>query len=247
MSTQRHGRRAGKLSDRREALLDSVGLTWDFEPKREVMGRPEVVRAVAAKMRWPNLTMRECMLAGGLTEDELNEVRDERHRWRTGYVVIRDRIADKIRKYDSAPRQGPGLGTRVEIERLLEVLNGTDEDRLGRVFGERRGLLEEYLRGAEGRGPDWTEEGSGTARRGKRKRAEEEDEEEDCDDDDDDDESGEEEDEGDGPSRRETARALVDIGCGVGSPRRAGSHDPDGRAAANMQGFASWMESFDMT
>ena len=243
VSNQRNLFRTGKLSDRRRELLNEVGVTWEVvRTLPDYQGRPEINRAIAAKMNWPNLALRECMHVGGLRDDELDAVKDEKHTWRTGYVVVKDFMKQKIKAYDGARR----TGSRVEIERLLGILRGDDEDRLEQVFGENCVLLADYLQVAEGRGPDWTEEK--TVRR-KRKRVEEEEKAEE------EDESDEEEE----PSRRETASALMDIGGGPvdgSSPRRRAEaiehleqqHDaPHGRLTSNMHRFTNWMESFDMT
>ncbi|EJK77990.1 hypothetical protein THAOC_00138 [Thalassiosira oceanica] len=244
VSNQRHEFRAGKLSGRRRELLDDVGVTWEVvRTLPDYQGRPEINRAIACKMKWPNLSLRECMHVGGLRDDELDAVKDQKHTWRTGYVVVKDFMKQKIKGYEGARR----TGSRVEIERLLGILSGDDEDRLEQVFGENCDLLVDYLKAAEGRGPDWTEER--TVRR-KRKRAEEEKVQTE--------EEGES-DEGGEPSRRETASALMGISGGPiegGSPwRRADAIEhleqqhggPHGRVASNMQRFTNWMESFDMT
>ena len=47
-------------------------------------GDPRQNRAIAAKIVYPGLTVREALHLGGFSEDELNAVKDQKHTWRTG-------------------------------------------------------------------------------------------------------------------------------------------------------------------
>ena len=51
-------------------------------------GDPRQNRAMAAKLVYPDLTMRECCYLGGFQDDELNAVKDQKHTWRTGGLLF---------------------------------------------------------------------------------------------------------------------------------------------------------------
>jgi hypothetical protein len=51
-------------------------------------GDPRQNRAMAAKIVYPDLTMRECLYLGGFQDDELNAVKDQKYSWRTGEQAL---------------------------------------------------------------------------------------------------------------------------------------------------------------
>ena len=76
------------LTDKRIELLDSLGFIWDGRPehykKYESGGDPRENRAKAAKVCYPELTIRECLHLGGFEDEELNVIKDPKYTWRTG-------------------------------------------------------------------------------------------------------------------------------------------------------------------
>lgn len=50
-------------------------------------GCPRQNRAIAAKLVYPDLTIREVLSLGGFTEEELSVVKDPKHTWRTGELL----------------------------------------------------------------------------------------------------------------------------------------------------------------
>ena len=76
------------LTERRIELLDQLGFSWSGRPEGWTppppSGDPIQNRAMAAKIMYPDLTMREALLLGGLEEEEMNVVRNPNNAWRTG-------------------------------------------------------------------------------------------------------------------------------------------------------------------
>ena len=52
-----------------------------------------------------------------------------------------------VEKYETARR----CGVRLEVEKLVKILQSDDEDRLQQVFGDKQDLLQQYLEDAEER------------------------------------------------------------------------------------------------
>ena len=96
---------------------------------------------------YPNLTIRECLLLGGFQHEELGVVRDRKHTWRTNYVYHKDVVVGKVKTYDTALKSW----ARPHIEKLVNILEGEDEDRFEQVFGECSHLLSEFLEEANER------------------------------------------------------------------------------------------------
>ncbi len=69
-----------------------MGFVWCALPegykKAPLGGHPRENRAIAAKLVYPDLTYREALLLGGYVDEELNVVRNPKHRWRTGEEII---------------------------------------------------------------------------------------------------------------------------------------------------------------
>lgn len=107
----------------------------------------------AAKIVYPELTMREALYLGGIGDEELDAVRDQKFTWRTGYVYHKDLIMRKLRRLEACPdkRSAGNQGGRLEVERMVDILRGTDEDRFEKVFGEYAYYLSEFLDAAEER------------------------------------------------------------------------------------------------
>jgi hypothetical protein len=80
------------LTEKRINLLDSLGFIWCAKPEgwaaKPAGGDPRQNRAIAAKMMYPDLLIRECLLLGGYEEEELNVVKNPKHAWRTGELEL---------------------------------------------------------------------------------------------------------------------------------------------------------------
>ena len=86
---------ARHMSEKRIELLGSLDFLWSGVPegwtKQVKGGCPRQNRAIAAKLVYTDLTIREVLHLGGFTEEELNVIKDPKHTWRTGekiYAVI---------------------------------------------------------------------------------------------------------------------------------------------------------------
>jgi len=102
----------------------------------------------AAKIVYPQLTIRECLYLGGYEDEELNVIPNEKHSWRTTYVVQKDQIVCKVKKYDLISQNKVSwLG----IFDFIALLEGNDDDRYQKVFGECSDLLPRFLEAAEER------------------------------------------------------------------------------------------------
>ena len=137
-------------------------------------GDPRQNRAMAAKLVYPDLTMRECCYLGGFQDDELNTVKDQKHTWRTGgyafsfrmyystlfahnhctctylptgLVHQKESIVKRIEKYENARRNA----ARLNVEELVNTLHGQEENRFDQVFGENASLLPGFLEAMEER------------------------------------------------------------------------------------------------
>ena len=110
-------------------------------------GCPRQNRAIAAKLVYPDLTIREALLLAGFDDEELDSVKDPKHTWRTGYVYYKDQILKKVDKYPTARK----TGARISIEKLVDILQGEEENRFEQVFGESSSLLSGFLEAAEER------------------------------------------------------------------------------------------------
>mmetsp|Transcript_25653 Transcript_25653/g.46428 ORF Transcript_25653/g.46428 Transcript_25653/m.46428 type:complete len:350 (+) Transcript_25653:1240-2289(+) len=142
---------AKNLSSKRIELLDNLGFLWSGLPDGRARpipgGDPRQNRAIAAKLVYPDLTIREVLQLGGFQEEELNVVKDLKHTWRTGYVYYKDQIVKKVENYEIARKSG----ARLEIEKLVNILQGDDEDRFEQVFQENSVRLPDFLEAAEER------------------------------------------------------------------------------------------------
>jgi len=133
------------LTPKRIQLLDDIGFLWNGLPEGQPPairgGDPRQNRAIAAKLVYPNLTIRECLLLGGFDEEELNIVRDKKHTWRTNYAYHKDVIVVKIKNFDTSLK----MWARPNIQKMVSILEGEDEDRFDQVFGESSHLLPVFL------------------------------------------------------------------------------------------------------
>ena len=139
---------SSNLTPTRIELLESIGFAWVHDPNRKKAvpgGDPRHCRAVVAKMMYPQLLIREALYMGGYTEQELNEVADKKHAWRTGYSKYKDSMHDRIKNLDKQIDRG----AKKQIERLLAILKGETENKEEEVFGEQSCLLPGFLDAAE--------------------------------------------------------------------------------------------------
>ena len=72
----------------------------------------------------------------------------------TVYVYYRDKFRLKLVNYENARR----TASRIEIEKLVNILRGEDEARFEQVFEEKSFLLPDFLEAAEERRRNGTEE-----------------------------------------------------------------------------------------
>jgi hypothetical protein len=105
---------------------------------------------------------------GGHKDEELDVKVDPKHAWRTGFSNLKDKMNDKIKKFNSLKL----MGSKKNIENYVIILKSDAEDRVEKVFGaEHANLLQEYLKDAEERQkPDESEKPS----KHRRKRSHEE-------------------------------------------------------------------------
>ena len=75
------------LTEKRVELLDNLGFLWSGFPEGRAKaikgGDPRQNRAIAAKLTYPDLLIRECLHLGGFKNDELDVIKDQKHTWRT--------------------------------------------------------------------------------------------------------------------------------------------------------------------
>jgi len=150
-----HKRKHAKvLTPRRIELLDNIGFLWsglkEGHSHPNHRGDPRQNRATAAKIVYPQLTIRECLYLGGFEDEELDVIPNQKYSWRTSYVQLKDEIVSKVKKYDPTPPASRKKTTWVEIELLIRLLDEEDAD-CQLVFGECGGLLTQFLEAAEGR------------------------------------------------------------------------------------------------
>jgi len=144
------------LTPNRIELLESIGFLWSGLKvgTKEMIpgGDPQQNRAMAAKLVWPDLTIREALHLGGYEEEELNAVRTTLHApirtWRTNYVYHKDIIIVVLQKF---PLESRTQKRRKNIQKLVDVLEGDEEDRYEQVFGEFASLLPKYPEANEDR------------------------------------------------------------------------------------------------
>lgn len=79
------------MSEKRIELLDGLGFLWSGIPegwtKALPGGDPRQNKAIAAKLVYPEFTIREVLQLGGFEEEELNAIKDQKHTWRTGTSI----------------------------------------------------------------------------------------------------------------------------------------------------------------
>lgn len=84
-----------KLTAKRIELLDELGFIWKALPEgyrgSDAGGEPKFNRAVAAKLVWPDLLIREVLHLGGFDDEYLDQQRETlstkatNHAWRTNF------------------------------------------------------------------------------------------------------------------------------------------------------------------
>jgi hypothetical protein len=143
--------KAKAMTEKRIELLERLNFRWrgvpDHWAKATPGGNPRLCRTLAAKLVYPQLSVRESLLLAGFTNEELDACKDPKHTWRTGYVYYKDMVVKKLKDWETAQRRG----ARIQTEQLIDVLEGDDGDKLEQVFGDNYTLLPEFLRNAEER------------------------------------------------------------------------------------------------
>ncbi len=151
MQRTQYQNKAKSLTEKRIELLEQLDFRWrgvpDHWQRATPGGNPRQCRALAAKLVYPGLSIRESLLLAGFTNEELDAVKDPKHTWRTGYVYYKDMVVKKLKDWDTAQRRG----ARIQTEQLIGILEGDDPDKFEQVFGENAVLLPEFLRNAEER------------------------------------------------------------------------------------------------
>jgi len=124
------------LNDTRMELLNGIGFVWcglkEGSARAIPGGDPRMNRTMAAKVAFPDLALRECMLLGGYDDEELDKVKDQKHT-----------VRGDTREYSSWKRSCPG---RSQARKLNLII-------LSDAFSPRRRTLspvEDLLRLPEG-------------------------------------------------------------------------------------------------
>lgn len=151
MQRTQYQNKAKSLTEKRIELLEQLDFRWrgvpDHWQRATPGGNPRQCRALAAKLVYPGLSIRESLLLAGFTNEELDAVKDPKHTWRTGYVYYKDMVVKKLKDWDTAQRRG----ARIQTEQLIGILEGDDPDKFEQVFGENASLLPQFLKNAEER------------------------------------------------------------------------------------------------
>ena len=151
MQRTMYQKKAKSMTDTRIELLEKLDFRWRGVPdgwqRATPGGNPRQCRALAAKLVYPGLSIRESLLLAGFTNEELDAVKDPKHTWRTGYVYYKDMIVKKLKDWDTAQRRG----ARIQTEQLIGILEGDEADKLQQVFGDNSSMLPEFLSNAEER------------------------------------------------------------------------------------------------
>lgn len=76
------------MTEKRIELLEKIEMVWNAIPegwsKPPPGGCPRQNKAIAAKLVYPDLNIRECLYLAGFSSEELSKVKDQKHMWRTG-------------------------------------------------------------------------------------------------------------------------------------------------------------------
>ena len=133
--------------------MNDLGFLWGMKARTQPNVKRKFNRAVAAKLVYPQLTYREALYLGGFVDEELDMAKNEKYTWRTEYYVQKLNIIRKLKDYPNARR----VGSRMDIEALVDVLEGDGEDKLAKVFEDRAAMLKEFLEAAEERKREGTD------------------------------------------------------------------------------------------
>ena len=98
----------------------------------------------------------EALRLGGFDEETLSVAEDPTKPFRTNYVKNRRVLLDQIDSYEKGKQAGvwPSTTSRprlINIEKLVNTLQGVEEDRFDQVFGEFSSLLPTLLKAGEER------------------------------------------------------------------------------------------------
>ncbi|EJK59021.1 hypothetical protein THAOC_20817 [Thalassiosira oceanica] len=124
------------LNDTRMELLNGIGFVWcglkEGSARAIPGGDPRMNRTMAAKVAFPDLALRECMLLGGYDDEELDKVKDQKHT-----------VRGDTREDGSGKRSCPGRSQACKLNLII----------LSDAFSPRRRTLspvEDLLRLPEG-------------------------------------------------------------------------------------------------
>jgi hypothetical protein len=146
------------MTTKRRQLLDELGFIWRAVPDSFNVpgGDARQNIAIAAKLVFPDLYVIEALRLGGFDEDKMSVAEDPTKPFRTNYVKNRRVLLDQIDFYEKGKQAGvwPSTTSRprlINIEKLVNTLQGDEEDRFDQVFGEYSSLLPTFLKAVEER------------------------------------------------------------------------------------------------
>jgi len=143
-----------RMDGKRTCLFNKLGFVWECGRSKQIPGGDERQnRAIAAKLVFPDLTVREALRLGGFSEDEMNEIKDPKYAWRTVFVNHKDMVMKKLKDYEKGKQDGewpsnPGRPRLIQIEKLVNTLQGGKDEHFHQVFGQHSTLLPAFLNAA---------------------------------------------------------------------------------------------------
>lgn len=138
------------LTPRRSELLEEIKFAWVADPNRRQHipgGCPRFNKSIAAKLVYPQLSIREALYLGGHTDDEMDVKVDPKHTWRTAFVILKDKLNSKVKHWESLQLQG----SKKKILHYVDILKSNKAKKHEVVFGKNADLLVEFLNEADER------------------------------------------------------------------------------------------------
>mmetsp|Transcript_37664 Transcript_37664/g.82507 ORF Transcript_37664/g.82507 Transcript_37664/m.82507 type:complete len:817 (+) Transcript_37664:180-2630(+) len=133
------------LTPKRIELLESIGFVWSIRPpKYGDTGDARFNRAMAARLHYSDLSVRETLLLGGYTEAELDEIPNPKHTWRSTYVNLKD----KMYKFEKKWEETRNNSRKLQINKFWNMLKGIEPGSSVGVFGDRTSLIPAFLQAA---------------------------------------------------------------------------------------------------
>ena len=133
------------LTPKRIELLESIGFVWSIRPpKYGDTGDVRFNRAMAARLHYSDLSVRETLLLGGYIEAELDEIPNPKHTWRSTYAALKDKMYALEKKWEET-RDNP---RKLQIIKFWNMLKGIETGSSVGVFGDRTSLIPPFLQAA---------------------------------------------------------------------------------------------------